>query len=72
MPPTFEELCAKVAMEKEVWVKLYDDIKICLVGIEDPAKQTFVAKFLPCAKNSRVYNIPCSRVRSISKRGSGD
>ena len=64
---TFEELSDLINKNKEVWVLLNDDLRICLIGIVGQP-QTFSAKFLPCAKNSAVYNIPYSKIKSLIEK----
>ena len=53
--------------EKGVWVRLKDNMQICLVGIKDPINKIFVAKFVPCAKNSRTYEIHYCDVKCVDK-----
>jgi hypothetical protein len=71
MTYTFEQLAALVVEKKEVWVQLYNDVRICLVDIGNKEKQLFLAKFVPCATNSRTYTIDFSKVKDLDKKPSG-
>jgi len=48
----------------DVWVRLYDGIRVCLTAVADSNTQLFVGKFVPCAHNAREYNI---RYRTIKE-----
>lgn len=63
---TFAELTGLIG-EKGLWVHLRTDMNICLIGVKDQEKQVFEAKFLPCARNSRVYDIEYSKIESLTK-----
>lgn len=65
--PTFEELKTLVVASagKGVWVKMFDDLRICLMGINREDEQVFTAKFLPCATNSREYQIAYKKVMAL-------
>jgi hypothetical protein len=71
MTHTFEQLAALVAEKKEVWVDLFNDVKICLIDVADKNNQIFLAKFMPCARNSRTYNIDFTKVKGLDARTSG-
>ena len=45
-----------------IWVRLKNEIKICLMRVEN---EQYIAKFFPCAKNSRAYQIPHSEVWKV-------
>lgn len=63
---TFEELTGLIG-EKGLWVHLKADMNICLIGVKDQEKKIFEAKFLPCARNSRVYDIEYSQIECLTK-----
>lgn len=63
---SFEEL-SRLVDTQEWWVRLRGDVRICLLNVKDKDKQTFTAKFLPCARNSTVYNIPYSQILGVDK-----
>lgn len=60
----FEQLCALVNDKHEIWVRLYDGLRICLVK-RVLEKEAFVGKFIPCSHNARTYTIPYKDVREI-------
>ena len=68
---TFDSLASLVAEKKEVWVHLYNELKICLIGVTDPVTKVFSAKMLPCAANSRVYQIRYDQIQSLSNKPGG-
>jgi hypothetical protein len=49
--------------QEGIWVRLENELKICLIKVADHEK--FVAKFFPCAKNSRTYEIPYAKVWKV-------
>lgn len=59
----FSEIESKLHGKDRVWVRLYDGLKICLVGVVDGA--TFKAKFVPCARNAREYAIKHNEVKEF-------
>lgn len=63
---TYEQLCTELNNKKELWVRLYDGIRICLTGIQPGNDQRFVARFIPCSHNSRVYSIPFDKIKEIT------
>ena len=60
----FEQLCALVKDKREIWVRLYDGLRICLVKRIDD-KEAFVGKFIPCSTNARTYTIPYKDVNDV-------
>lgn len=50
-----------------IWVRQKDDFTICLVGVADADKGQFIAAFLPCAKNSRRYQIGFETIRELEQ-----
>lgn len=62
---TFEETTNFIQKHTQIWVRLYDDMKLCLVGVDDSEKQVFSAKFLPCARNAQVYKIAYSKIKAV-------
>ena len=67
MDLSFEELAELATKEKGIWVRLNDGMQICLVGVKYPIGKIFTAKFIPCAKNSRTYEICYSDVKCLEK-----
>lgn len=65
--PSYSELVNLIKTKKEVWVTLYDGLFICLTNTDPNNKDGFLAKFIPCAKNSRVYNIPYNKIKELRK-----
>jgi hypothetical protein len=53
--------------QEGIWVRLYNDLKICLMGVEDAPTGKFTAKFFPCAKNSRLYSIAYGEICELEK-----
>jgi hypothetical protein len=71
MDLSFQELTELAEKEKGVWVRLSNgDTRICLVGVKDPINKVFIAKFVPCAKNSRMYEIHYSDIKCLNKEKS--
>lgn len=64
---SYSELIDLIKKNKEVWVTLYDGLVICLIDTDKEVQDGFLAKFIPCAKNSRVYQIAYSKVKEIRK-----
>jgi len=50
-----------------IWVRQKDDFTICLVGVANAEKGQFIAAFMPCAKNSRRYQIGFETIRELEK-----
>ena len=69
---SFEALAMFLSQEKELWVRLNTDVPICLIGTADAEKQVFKAKFLPCAKNSKVYEVPYAKIQCLDSKRKGD
>lgn len=68
MDISFQDLVEMADKEKGIWVRLNNgDMRICLVGIKDPINKVFIAKFVPCAKNSRMYEIHYEDVKGLDK-----
>jgi len=65
--PSYAEFIELIGGEDEVWVDLYDGLFICLVGADSLTTEGFLAKFIPCARNARVYNIPYNKVKALRK-----
>ena len=65
--PEYSALVKLTAAEEDVWVTLYDGLFICLIAEDSNNKNGFLAKFIPCAKNSRVYNISYDKVKALRK-----
>ena len=62
----FAEIDSKLAGREPVWVRLYDGLVICLTEVADG--NTYKAKFMPCAKNSREYTIKKSCIKCKEER----
>ena len=62
----YNQLASLVCTEKEIWVRLHDGLKICLIDILEG--ETFIAKFLPCAENARKYEIEYNEIKEIIEK----
>jgi len=60
----FSEIESRLRETDRVWVRLYDGTRICLVEVLD--SETFKAKFLPCARNSREYVIRHNEIKDFA------
>jgi len=53
--------------EEGIWVRLYNELKVCLMGVQDAPTGKFTAKFFPCAKNSKQYTILYNDIWRVEK-----
>ena len=64
MPLQSSVLLEKLASEDKVPVRLYDGFTFYVVKLSTN-KQKAIGKFVPCAKNARLYEIPLSEIDSV-------
>lgn len=57
------EIDEKLEADNQVFVELFDGLKIHLVGKINDSE--YVGSFLPCAKNSRKYKILASEIKDL-------
>lgn len=59
-----KDLLTKLESSDRVLVELDNEIKIYIIGYNE-VDNTFIASFLPCAKNSKRYYFPIEKIDSI-------
>jgi hypothetical protein len=62
---SFSSLFGKLQDGSQIWVRLHDGLKLCLVGVDDIDRRVFIAKFLPCAANARTYPIRYDEIAKL-------
>jgi hypothetical protein len=68
---SIEQLCVLINDKKELWVRLYDGLRICLIK-KINEQEAFVGKFIPCSSNSRTYTIAYKDVKEIIGEKNGN
>ena len=65
--PSYSSFIELIGGDKDVWVTLYDDLFICLIGADPYVSDGFLAKFIPCGKNATVYKIAYDKIKALRK-----
>jgi len=62
---SFSTLFGKLQDGSQIWVRLHDGLKLCLVAVDDIDRRVFIAKFLPCASNAQTYMIRYDEIAKL-------
>jgi len=72
MTHSFKELVDLLGEQGKIWVRLYDNFKVCVVDIDNYKKQVFIGQFFPCTKTAKSYTIRYDQIKQIIKEVSNE